>query len=173
MDFSDKLKLKQFREKYLINDVDFLCERVRLEYIDMIKRAKPDYFITLTLAYNVNKHDAEKALEKCIWHVNKKIYKRATDDKKNRLVILPFIETTASNELHFHLLVKQPCSRHKKVDLKDIFKQKWKRINMHGHATLDNDEWFKKVDNIDGIAKYITKQTYGNNRPLVVDCLNY
>ena len=169
MDFSETLK--QLRSKYLINDVDFSCERTRLEYIDMIKRAKPDYFVTLTLAYNVNEHDAVKALNKCIWHVSKQIYGRSTDDKNNRLKVLPFIETTASNELHFHLLVNQPRNRRKKVDLKEIIKHKWKHIDIHGYATFDNDEWFKKVNNIDGIAKYITKQTYGNNRPLVVDCL--
>ncbi len=169
MDFSEILK--QLRSKYLINDVDFSCERTRLEYIDMIKRAKPDYFVTLTLAYNVNEHDAVNALNKCIWHVSKQIYGRSTDDKNNRLKVLPFIETTASNELHFHLLVKQPRNRCKKVNLKEIIKQKWRRIDIHGYATFDNDEWFKKVDNIDGIAKYITKQTYGNNRPLVVECL--
>jgi len=169
MEFSDLLK--QLRSKYLINDVDFSCERTRLEYIDMIKRAKPDYFVTLTLAHNVNEHDAVKALNKCIWHVSKKIYGRSVDNKDNKLKVLPFIETTICNELHFHLLVEQPRNRRKKVNLKEIIKQKWKHIDIHGHATLNNDEWFKKVDNIDGIAKYITKQTYGNNRPLVVDCL--
>jgi hypothetical protein len=163
--------LKQLQSQYLINDVDFACERIKLEYIDMIKRADPDYFVTLTLAYNVNECDAIKALKTCIWHVNKQVYGRSVKDKANRLTVLPFIETTSSDELHFHLLVNQPRNRRKKVDLKEIFKQKWEHIDIHGYATFDNDEWFKKVNNIDGIAKYITKQTYGNNRPLVVDCL--
>jgi len=171
MDFSETLE--QLRSKYLINDVDFSCERTRLEYIEMIKCAKPDYFVTLTLAYNVNEHDAVQALSKCLWHVSKKIYGRSADDKDNRLQVLPFIETTANEELHFHLLVKQPRNRRKKVDLKKIFKQKWKRIDTHGYATFNNDEWFKKIHDIDGIAKYITKQTYGHNRPLVVECLQY
>ncbi|MDC0888742.1 hypothetical protein OAS07_05985 [Candidatus Thioglobus sp.] len=164
--------LKQLQSQYLINDVDFACERIKLEYIDMIKRADPDYFVTLTLAYNVNECDAIKALKTCIWHVNKQVYGRSVKDKANRLTMLPFIETSASNELHFHLLVKQPHT-HQGVNLRKIFRQKWQALDVHGYATFDNDEWFKKVNNIDGIAKYITKQTYGDNRPLVVECLNY
>jgi hypothetical protein len=111
MSFSETLN--QLRSQYLINDGYFTCERTKLEYVNMIKNADPDYFVTLTLTYNVNEYDAVKALKACIRHVNKKIYGRATDDKNNRLLILPFIERNAIDGLHFHLLVKQPYNKHR------------------------------------------------------------
>jgi len=172
MDFSDTLK--QLQSKYLINNSSFELEheRTKLLYIDMIKQVKPDYFVTLTFAYDVSEYTAIVALKALIWHVNKQVYRRNVKDENNRLTILPFIETSTSSQLHFHLLVKQPNSR-PNANLCKIFRQKWQSINIHGFATFKRDEWFKKIDDLDGIAKYITKQIYGDSRPLVVECLNY
>ena len=171
MDFLEAKE--QLKSKYLINDVDFNSERTRLEYIDMIKCMKPDYFVTLTFSYNINKYDAVKALSNYLWNVSKYIYGRSVNNEENRLKVIPFIETTVGGEPHFHLLVRRPRNIKRKVNLKEIFKKKWMQIDTHGYATLNNEEWFRKIYDINGIAKYITKQTFGHNRPLVVECLQY
>ena len=165
--------LKQLQLQYLINSgSSFNAERIKLEYIDMIKQANPDYFITLTFAYDVSRDRAINALEACMWHVNKKVFGRGIRDKINRLKVLPFIENNAISGVHLHLLVNQPNNK-QDINLQKIFRQKWQAINVHGFATFKQGEWFKKIDKIDGIAKYITKQTHGDNRPLVIECLNY
>lgn len=164
--------LKQLRSQYLVNNSTFDSERIKLKCIDIIKQAKPDYFVTLTFAYDVSKAIAVSALKACMWHVNKQVYGRGVKHKVNQLTVFPFIETSAIDGLHFHLLVKQPHNQ-QNVNLRKIFRQKWQAIDVHGFATFKQDEWFKEIDNLDGIAKYVTKQTHGNNRPLVVECLNY
>jgi hypothetical protein len=164
--------LKQLRSQYLVNNSTFDSERMQLQCIDMIKRNKPDYFVTLTFAYDVIESVAVGALKTCMWHVNKQVYGRSVKNKSNRLTIFPFMEKSASDGLHFHLLVKQPYNR-QNANLQKIFRQKWQAIDVHGFATFKHGEWFKKIDDIDVIAKYITKQTYGNNKPLVIECLSY
>ena len=170
MDFLESLK--QLRSQYLINDVDFDAELTKLEYIEIIKHVDPDYFLTLTFAYNVSKEKAIDALRTCMWHVNKKVFGRGIKHKNNRLKVLPFIEKNMINGVHLHLLVKQPDSK-QDIDLQKVFRKKWQAIVVHGFAAFKQDEWFKKIEDLDGVAKYITKQTYGSNKPLVVECLSY
>lgn len=164
--------LEQLRSQHLINDVSFDAERTKLEYIDMIKRVDPDYFITLTFAYDISNERAVDALKTCMWHVNKKVFGRSIKNESNRLKVLPFIETNAIDGVHLHLLVKEP-NNVKDINLQKIFKEKWQAIVVHGFAAFKQDEWFKKIEDLDGVAKYVTKQTCGNNKPLVVECLNY
>ena len=172
MDFSDTLKLKQLREQYLINNVDFKNELIKLKCIDIIKQANPDYFVTLTIANAVNEFHAVKTLDVCIHHINKQVFGRRS---KNKMTIFPFIERDASGEFHFHLAIKNPKAK-KKFDLKKIIKKKWRSMHGHGFATFKKDKWFQTINTkgeLDNVANYIVKQTYGNNNPLVVECLNY
>jgi len=164
--------LKQLRSQYLINDTDFKNELIKLGCIDFIKQANPDYFVTLTFANAVDKFYAVKTLSTCLHHINKQVFGRRS---KKKLTIFPFIERDASGEFHFHLAIKNPTAK-KKFDLKKIIKKKWRSMHGHGFATFKKDKWFQTINTkgeLDNVANYIVKQTYGNNNPLVVECLNY
>jgi hypothetical protein len=170
MDFSETLK--QLRSQYLINDVDFKNELIKLGCIDIVKQADPDYLVTLTFANAVNEFHAVKTLSMCVHHINKQVFGKRS---KKKMTIFPFIERDASGEFHFHLVIKKPAIK-KNCDLKKIIKKKWRSMRGHGFATFRKDKWFQTINTegeLDNVANYIVKQTYGDNNPLVVECLNY
>ena len=169
MDISETLK--QLRSQYLINDVDFKNELIKLGCIDIVKQADPDYFVTLTFANDVDKFYAVKTLSKCLHHINKQVFGRRS---KNKLIVFPFIEKDASGKFHFHLAIKKPITD-RNYDLEKIIKKKWRAMRSHGFATFKKDKWFQTIknkDELDNVAHYIVKQTYSDNNPLVVECLN-
>ena len=108
--------------------------------------------------------------------VNKAYYGKGAINKKNRLMVFPFLEKHGTNlGVHFHMLIKvNVLPKKNRGNVKEIFKEKWQKIYGHGFATLGkNDEWFEKINTLRGSAIYVTKQTRKDNDPLVVECLNY
>ena len=160
----------------LINRTVYHCERLRSGYVKMIKKHKPEWIVTLTFEDPLTKEvDAIHKLIKLLKMVNKAYYGKGAKNKKNRLMVFPFLEKHGTNlGVHFHMLIKvNVLPKKNRGNLKDIFKEKWQKIYGHGFATLDNDEWFEKINSLRGSAIYVTKQTRKNNDPLVVECLNY
>ena len=160
----------------LINRTVYHCERLRSGYVKMIKKHKPEWIVTLTFEDPLTKEvDAIHKLIKLLKMVNKAYYGKGAINKKNRLMVFPFLEKHGTNlGVHFHMLIKvSVLPKKNRGNLKDIFKEKWQKIYGHGFATLDNDEWFEKINSLRGSAIYVTKQTRKNNDPLVVECLNY
>ena len=160
----------------LINRTVYHCERLRSGYVKMIKKHKPEWIVTLTFEDPLTKEvDAIHKLIKLLKMVNKAYYGKGAINKKNRLMVFPFLEKHGTNlGVHFHMLIKvNVLPKKNRGNLKDIFKEKWQKIYGHGFATLDNDEWFEKINSLRGSAIYVTKQTRKNNDPLVVECLNY
>ena len=161
--------------EYLINRTVYHCERLWSGYVNMIIKHKPEWIVTLTFEDPLTKKvNAIHKLIKLLKMVNKAYYGKGAKNKKNRLMVFPFLEKQGTNlGVHFHLLIKVKVPPKKyRGDLKQIFKAKWQKIYGHGFATLDNDEWFEKINTLRGSAIYVTKQTRKDNDPLVVECLN-
>jgi len=161
----------------LINRTVYHCERLRSGYVQMIMKYKPEWIVTLTFEDPLTKEvNAIHKLEKLLRMVNKGLYGKGAKNKKNRLMVFPFLERQGANlGVHFHMLIKVNVPPKKnRGDLKEIFKEKWQKIYGHGFSTLGkNDKWFEKINTLYGSAIYVTKQTRKDNDPLVVDCLNY
>jgi hypothetical protein len=167
---ADKARLEQAYLNHT-KDLTFEGERLKASYLEMINKANPDYFVTLTFADNaVTEGYALKTMLEYRKQVNRKMYGGGAPD--NKLVLLTFLERNSNDGIHFHLLVKEPDTN-RGYDLKDEMKLHWKKMRFHGYATFKEGEWFKNIYNLDGIAKYIVKQTYGNNSPFIAECSNF
>ena len=162
--------------EYLINRTVYHCERLWSGYVNTIIKHEPEWMVTLTFEDPLTKEvNAIHKLIKLLKMVDKAYYGKGAKNKKNRLMVFPFLEKHSTNlGVHFHMLIKvNVLPKKNRGNLKDIFKEKWQKIYGHGFATLDNDEWFEKINSLRGSAIYVTKQTRKNNDPLVVECLNY
>ena len=161
----------------LINRTVYHCERLRSGYVKMIKKHKPEWIVTLTFEDPLTKEvNAIHKLIKLLKMVNKAYYGKGAKNKKNRLMVFPFLEKHGTNlGVHFHMLIKvNVLPKKNRGNVKEIFKEKWQKIYGHGFATLGkNDDWFEKINSLHGSAIYVTKQTRKDNDPLVVECLNY
>jgi len=70
------------------NLVNKEVNKIKEGYLEMIKNLDPDYFVTLTFAYDVNLFYAQQTMNKYLHHVNKAIYGR----NKEKLRCFSFIE---------------------------------------------------------------------------------
>ena len=167
---ADKTQLEQAYLNHT-KDLTFEGEKLKAGYLEMINKADPDYFVTLTFADNTVSEDyALRTMHEYRKQVNRKMFASCAPD--NKLVLLTFLERNANDGIHFHLLVKDPDAN-RGCDLKDMMKLHWKKMRFHGYATFKEGEWFKKIHNLDGIAKYIVKQTYGDSSPFIAECSNF
>jgi hypothetical protein len=167
---ADKLRLEQ---AYLNHTKDLSYEQEKLYkgHLEIIRKANPDYFVTLTFANNnTSEQYALNTMGEFIKRVEQRIYPKGAPPKI--LIVLVFLERNQSNGIHFHLLIKEPvttCNH----NLKDVLQSKWLSLDHSGYANFNNKSWFQKIYELDGIAKYITKQTYGNNNPFIAEHSNF
>ena len=163
--------------EYLINRTVYHCERLWSGYVNTIIKHEPEWMVTLTFEDPLTKEvNAIHKLIKLLKMVDKAYYGKGAKNKKNRLMVFPFLEKHGINlGVHFHMLIKvNVLPKKNRGNVKEIFKEKWQKIYGHGFATLGkNDDWFEKINSLHGSAIYVTKQTRKDNDPLVVECLNY
>jgi len=166
---ADKMRLEQAYLDYT-KDLSYEQEKIKEGYLEIIKEASPDYFVTLTFANNAtSEHYALNTMDEYIKEIGQRVYGYKAPPKI--LIVLVFLERNHSNGIHFHLLIKEPVTK-RKYNLKDILKRRWIKLDHSGYANFNNKLWFQKIYELDGIAKYITKQTYGNNSPFIAEHSN-
>ena len=166
---ADKMRLEQAYLDYT-KDLSYEQEKIKEGYLEIIKEANPDYFVTLTFANNTTSEQyALNTMAEYIKDVERKIYPNGAPPKI--LTVLVFLERNQSNGIHFHLLVKEPVTKCI-YNLKDVFKYRWLNLDHSGYANFNNKLWFQEIYELDGIAKYITKQTYGDNSPFIAEHSN-
>jgi hypothetical protein len=167
---ADKIRFEQAYLDYT-KDLTFEQEKIKEGYLEIIKKANPDYFVTLTFANNsTSEQYALTTMNEFIKQVGRKIYGGYAP--LNILTVLVFLERNQSNGIHFHLLVKEPVTK-RNYNLKDILQSQWSSMKHSGYANFNNKLWFQQIHELDGIAKYITKQTYGSNSPFIAEYSNY
>lgn len=145
---------------------------------DLVLSVKPEYFVTLTFRYSsVSKQVAINALVTWLKWVNRSIFGRRS---KERLEIFPFMERNGSDGIHFHLMVKSP-SIEKDINITDIFKEKWLKLDIAGSESFKNrdvdtgePEWFKAITDTAGLIEYLNKEAIEQRMDsLVVECLSF
>jgi len=167
---ANKSRLEQAYLDYT-KDLPYEQEKLKEGYLGIIRKAKPDYFVTLTFANNnTSEQYALNTMNEYIKRIGQGIYGYKAPPKI--LIVLVFLERNQSNGIHFHLLVKEPVTT-RNHNLKDVLQSKWLKLDHAGYANFNNKLWFQKLYELDGIAKYITKQTYGNNNPFIAEHSNY
>ena len=147
----------------------FQENKIRNECKRIAKQLNPDYFITLTFRdIDVSEHFSKDSISKFLNMVNREIFGRHSNEKMNIMVIQ---EKNSSCGIHYHLLACDPAKRSKRMQissLRDIFKSKWAKIKYGGFHDLDelNDQWFKKIHDLDGVVKYVTKTVKSDTDPV-------
>jgi len=166
---ADRVRLEQAYLNYT-QELTFEGEKLKSGYLELINKVEPDYFATVTFAENTVSEDyALKTMREYKKQVNRKIFGGYAPADK--LILLTFLERNFNNGIHFHILVKEPDT-HRDYDLKHTMELHWRKMRFHGHSSF-KEEWFKKIYNLEGIAKYIVKQTNGVNSPLIAECSNF
>jgi hypothetical protein len=167
---ADKIRLEQAYLNHT-KELTYKQEEIKEGYSEIINKANPDYFVTLTFRNNdTSEQYALKTMDEFIKEVGRKIYGGSAP--LNILTVLVFLERNQSDGIHFHLLVKEPITK-RNYNLKDVLKYRWLNMKHSGYANLNNKFWFQKIYELDGLAKYITKQTYGDNSPFIAEHSNY
>jgi hypothetical protein len=155
--------------KFPVNELREKCK----EYI---KRLNPDNFITLTFRENgVSENFAKNTLLKFLNMVNREIFGRYSNEKINIMVVQ---EKNESCGIHYHLLVCDPSDRTKRMEarnLRDICRDKWKKLRNAGFHDFDklNDQWYKEIDDVDGMSDYVTKTIKSNTDPVDWELSNF
>lgn len=141
-----------------------------------VDKIEPDLLVTLTFKNSSTTENFATNTLKCwLKIVSQSIYGRYS---KNKIVVIPFIERNSSNGIHFHLLIKEPVTQ-RKVNIKEIFKAKWLKLDGAGYASFKakssdgNEQWFKPITDQNTLVEYLSKQT--NNQQidtLLVELIN-
>jgi hypothetical protein len=127
-----------------------------------IKESRFDYFVTFTFRdTGIKKTSACSALRLFNIRVNRSLFGNRA---KQQLFMIPFIEKNAFEGLHFHIFMKIPTDF--QVDtIKDQMKRNWCLLKESGKATFsardenDNHKWFSPIYDVEGLSKYVTKQS--------------
>jgi hypothetical protein len=133
--------------------------------IDMCKKFSPDYFVTLTF-YNqfISENQAHSSMKSYCAMAGRELFGKRSFKRLERLV---FKERNSSDGIHYHLLLRKP-TRVDEDTFKNVLSTKWKKIKGYGYSTMDNNEWFKPVEDINGLSEYLLKQFSQNNEDMFV-----
>ena len=124
-----------------------------------------------------NKHLVDLAINDFVKKLNKKLFHRRTDIQ---LEVLPFKETSASQNIHFHLLLKNPQEHinNKKIDFEEICRSVLRTMKFVDKVNTSNPETLKELDfikeNYRNPTFYCLKESCQiNDLPLVCDLMYY
>jgi len=168
LQLSDEINNSFYREKDAIHQ--------------LVCKMKPTHIQTITFC--TNKFDknypesvCQKTLEVYLKKLNKKLFHRRTDIQ---LEVLPFKETSASQNIHFHLLLKNPQEHinNKKIDFEEICRSVLRTMKFVDKVNTSNPETLKELDfikeNYRNPTFYCLKESCQiNDLPLVCDLMYY
>ncbi len=135
LQLSDEINNSFYREKDAIHQ--------------LVCKMKPTHMQTITFC--TNKFDknypesvCQKTLEVYLKKLNKKLFHRRKDIQ---LSVMPFQETSSSQNIHFHLLLKDPQEHiNKKIDFEEICRSVLKTMKCVDKVNANNPKAFIKLD---------------------------
>jgi hypothetical protein len=174
----------QLRNQYLQLDKEtkqnFYREKSAIH--QMVDDMKPTHLQTITFQTDRNgknyaEHICLKTLEVYIKKLNKKFFGRRTDIQ---ISVLPFQETSESQNIHFHLLLKNPQEHinNKKINFRFMCRCVLGTMKKVDKVNITTPETFIELNYEDGCYKNLTfyclkESEKINDLPLVSDLIFY
>ncbi len=148
-----------------------------IEWINSLAEWK--WFLTLTFRFDVSKYQAEVAFKKWKAWIDRALFPNVKHGKQRHLKVFPFLERSKSGRYHFHVLIEdisnlktKKCFTPSKQHLRDLFSQKWNKLNNSGNFFRDEKsgkDWLEEI--INGDIKYLIdyglKQENGLNNEVI------
>jgi hypothetical protein len=183
VDLSD-VERRQLRNQYhQLNDEtnkNFYREKDAIHQI--VCDMKPTHLQTITFQTDKRGNNyaasvCHKTLEVYLKKLNKKLFHRRTDIQ---LSVMPFQETSASQNIHFHLLLRNPQEHinNKKIDFEEVCRSVLRTMTCVDKVNTHDAQTFIKLDYKEGRYKhptfYCLKESEKiNDLPLVSDLMFY
>jgi hypothetical protein len=174
----------QLRNQYLQLDKEtkqnFYREKDAIH--QLVCKMKPTHMQTITFCTNRSDKNysasvCHKTLEVYLKKLNKKLFHRRTDIQ---LSVMPFQETSASQNIHFHLLLRNPQEHinSKKIDFEEICRSVLRTMKCVDKVNTYNPKTFIKLDYKEERFRnptfYCLKESVTiNDLPLVSDLMFY
>lgn len=147
-----------------LNEEEKFRFNVRKTSIELMKPLEGGYLVTLTFRYNVDYFEADRLMGMFLKTNNRRVFGK----KSNReLKVAIFLEHDSGGRYHYHLLFEDPSKFNDEFDM-DRFSKEVKQIweSLPGatgnvnESCSDRSQWFKCIDDIEGVGYYLTKQIY-------------
>ncbi len=140
------------REKSAVQSIVEQLQPTHLQTITFNFHCKDFYEISKSISTEEFCHQTIKLYLK---KVNKKLFNRRKDA---RLEVLAFRETNKSNEIHYHLLLKNPqyLINNKEINFKTICKHELSTLDCIDKSNMKNAESFKELSYQDKSAKFLS-----------------
>ncbi len=162
------IEKKRLRNCYfeISNEINNSFNRQKNAVLSIVKQMQPTHLQTITFNfhckdfYEIRKSISteefcHKTIKLYLKKVNKKLFNRRKDA---RLEVLTFIETNKSDEIHYHLLLKNPqyLINNKEINFKAICKHELSTLDCIDLSNLKNAESFKELSYQDKSAKFLS-----------------
>lgn len=177
------IERRQLRNRYeqLNDEINNNFDKEKDAIHQLVCEMKPTHLQTITFCYN--KYDSPysericlKTLEVYLKKLNKKLFHRRKDIQ---LSVMPFQETSSSQNIHFHLLLKDPQEHiNKKIDFEEICLSVLRTMKCVDKVNANNPKAFIKLDYKEERFRnptfYCLKDSNKiNDLPIVFDLMHY
>ncbi len=137
---------------------------------EVIKRNNLRIFVTLTFKYDVSEIQANRTMSIFLNMLERQCFgHNRTNNPERKLyrVVIKEVDPYGNN-LHYHLAIVDPertSNRWEAMFFKDTIEYLWLKFSVSGNVHIEsNESWFKKVYDVEGMAKYLCKTLkFGND----------